>query len=535
MATTQHRSLVARIGDLPVMVKILSAVVITLAVAVGVGLLGLIKLSQTAAQVEAMYSVQVKPLAVLAGAQRTAMEQVVDNLGHATSLDAAGMQRVEADMRTHDAALVQQLAAYRPSAADPRTVDAFIADWKTATAVRDEILLPLSRANNAAAFQRARDTRFNPAVAKAFTHIDAAIDGERQQAAARAADAQTGYTGARTMIVIALVLGGGLALGLGVLVARQIVKSLRRVSDVAKALSDGNLTVQANITSRDELGRMAADLDHAITSLRQTVSSVGQNAVQLAASSEELSATSHQIAAAAEETSAQAGAVSTAAEEVDTNIATVAASSEQMGASIREISTNSSEAARVAGEAVQVAAATTATIGKLGDSSAEISNVVKAITAIAEQTNLLALNATIEAARAGEAGKGFAVVASEVKDLAQETARATGDISQRVEAIQANTVGAVQAIEQITAVIARISDFQTTIASAVEQQTATTAEVTRNVSNAADGARDISSNVSGVAQAAQTTAAAVAQSQVATADLARMSSDLQRLVGQFAV
>jgi methyl-accepting chemotaxis protein len=206
-----------------------------------------------------------------------------------------------------------------------------------------------------------------------------------------------------------------------------------------------------------------------------------------------------------------------------------------MGASIREISANSSEAARVASEAVQAAAVTTATIGKLGDSSAEIGNVVKVITAIAEQTNLLALNATIEAARAGEMGKGFAVVATEVKDLAQETARATGDIAGRVETIQANTVDAVQAIEQITEIISRISDFQTTIASAVEEQTATTSEVTRNVSNAAMGARNISENVTGVAQAAQTTAAAVTESQAATEDLARMSADLQRLVSQFAL
>jgi methyl-accepting chemotaxis protein len=206
-----------------------------------------------------------------------------------------------------------------------------------------------------------------------------------------------------------------------------------------------------------------------------------------------------------------------------------------MGASIREISANSSEAARVANEAVDAAAATTITIGKLGDSSSEIGNVVKVITAIAEQTNLLALNATIEAARAGEMGKGFAVVATEVKDLAQETARATGDISKQVETIQANTVEAVAAIELITSVIARISDFQTTIASAVEEQTATTSEVTRNVSNAAAGAKDISDNVNGVAQAAQTTAAAVTESQTATEDLARMSSELKQLVAQFTI
>ena len=133
---------------------------------------------------------------------------------------------------------------------------------------------------------------------------------------------------------------------------------------------------------------------------------------------------------------------------------TVAAGSEEMGASIREIAQNATEAARVAAQAVEVADATNATVAKLGESSAEIGNVVKVITSIAEQTNLLALNATIEAARAGEAGKGFAVVANEVKDLAQETARATEDITRRVEAIQADTGGAVEAIGEIAAIIA---------------------------------------------------------------------------------
>src|SRR4029079_181014 len=139
-------------------------------------------------------------------------------------------------------------------------------------------------------------------------------------------------------------------------------------------------------------------------------------------------------------------------------------------------------------------------MARLGESSTAIGNVVKVITSIAEQTNLLALNATIEAARAGDAGKGFAVVASEVKDLAQETARATEDISRRVDAIQSDTTNAVEAIAEISRIIAKINDYQVTIASAVEEQTATTGEMSRSVGDAANGTSEIAQTISEVAQ-----------------------------------
>jgi methyl-accepting chemotaxis protein len=172
-------------------------------------------------------------------------------------------------------------------------------------------------------------------------------------------------------------------------------------------------------------------------------------------------------------------------------------------------------------------------VSKLGVSSQEIGNVVKVITSIAEQTNLLALNATIEAARAGEAGKGFAVVANEVKELAQETARATEDIARRVETIQADTSGAVEAIGQISAIITSINDYQLTIASAVEEQTATTNEMSRNVTEAATGSGEIASNIIGVASAAATTTQAVTQTLNAVDELARMAAELRTEVARF--
>ena len=178
---------------------------------------------------------------------------------------------------------------------------------------------------------------------------------------------------------------------------------------------------------------------------------------------------------------------------------------------------------------------TNTTVSRLGASSREIGDVVKVISSIAEQTNLLALNATIEAARAGEVGKGFAVVAKEVKELAQETARATEDISRRVEAIQADTAGAVDAIGQISAVIAEINDFQMTIASAVEEQTATTNEMNRNVLEAANGSQGIASNVAGIADSAAQSLSGVTDAQREAGELAEMGAQLEEAVGRFRV
>jgi methyl-accepting chemotaxis protein len=206
-----------------------------------------------------------------------------------------------------------------------------------------------------------------------------------------------------------------------------------------------------------------------------------------------------------------------------------------MGASIKEIAKNATEAAKVATSAVKVAQITTTTVAKLGESSTEIGQVIKVITSIAQQTNLLALNATIEAARAGEAGKGFAVVANEVKELAKETAKATEDISRKIEAIQTDTKAAVDSIASISGVIHQINDISNTIATAVEEQNATTNEMSRNVSEAAQGSGEITSNIAGVAQAADSTSRGAGDTQKASQQLVETSAELRRLVEQFKI
>jgi len=319
-----------------------------------------------------------------------------------------------------------------------------------------------------------------------------------------------------------------------VLLKSSIDALLADATRLAAASAAGKFDGRADASKHQgEYRKIIEGVNQTLDSIVAPLKMTSENASTLASASEELTAVSQSMAESAGETAVQANAVSAASEQVSRNVASVAAASEEMQASIREIAKNANDSARVAKNAVTVAHATNETMKKLGTSSQEIGNVIKVITSIAQQTNLLALNATIEAARAGEAGKGFAVVANEVKELAKQTAKATEEIGQKIEAIQSVSTGAVTAIEEIGTIIDQINDISNSIASAVEEQTVTTNEISRSVGEAAQGVNEIARNINGVATSASNTTRGANDTKTASQELSQMAARLQAAVSRF--
>jgi methyl-accepting chemotaxis protein len=272
-----------------------------------------------------------------------------------------------------------------------------------------------------------------------------------------------------------------------------------------------------------EMVRLADSFEAAVGEIVETVSSA----------STELEASAGTLTATAERAQEVTTMVAAASEEASTNVQSVASATEELSSSVNEISRQVQESARMAGEAVDQARVTNDRVSELSKAAARIGDVVELINTIAGQTNLLALNATIEAARAGEAGRGFAVVASEVKALAEQTAKATGEIGQQISGIQAATQESVGAIKEISGTIERLSEIASTIAAAVEEQGAATQEISRNVQQAAHGTQQVSSNITDVQRGASETGSASSQVLSAAQSLSSDSNRLKLEVGKF--
>jgi methyl-accepting chemotaxis protein len=272
-----------------------------------------------------------------------------------------------------------------------------------------------------------------------------------------------------------------------------------------------------------EMVKLADSFEAAVGEIIETVSSA----------STELEASAGTLTATAERSQELTTMVAAASEEASTNVQSVASATEELSSSVNEISRQVQESARMSGEAVDQARATNDRVSELSKAATRIGDVVELINTIAGQTNLLALNATIEAARAGEAGRGFAVVASEVKALAEQTAKATGEIGQQIAGIQNATQESVSAIKQISGTIERLSEISSTIAAAVEEQGAATQEISRNVQQAAMGTQQVSSNIADVQRGTSETGSASSQVLSAAQSLSGDSNRLKLEVGKF--
>jgi methyl-accepting chemotaxis protein len=535
MAVTRWVPGVAWLADRGVRAKILLSLLLVFAVSLAVSLTALIGMASMYDRDDHLYRESVVPLTGLALAHQAEIKSRLDVYRIATAPDAAATQKYQDSLRADDADIAQGIAEFRPHVpvAGQAALARFGDLWQRWVSVRDTQVLPLAVRHDIAGVDAVMASAGDPLISQAVDGIDALETLEARLASTDHAATGAAYRQGRTEMIALLVGGLLIALALALVVAGAIVRPLQRVSAVLTAVADGDLTQRADVHTREEMGRMAAALDRAVTGIRRSVEAMARSARGLADTAGDLSAVSERIADSAAQTSARARAATAGADQVSQNVQTIAAGAEQMGAGIREISASAAEAARVATNAAQEAAEANGTIRQLGEASAEIGDVVKLINTIAEQTNLLALNATIEAARAGESGKGFAVVAGEVKDLAQQTGHATENIGTRVDAIQTGASVAVRAIDSVSTVIEQVNEYQTTIASAVEQQSATAGEISRHISEAATSSNEIASNVATIAADAHATTSGIEQARRAATDLTRMSVELKEMVAQF--
>jgi methyl-accepting chemotaxis protein len=426
-------------------------------------------------------------------------------------------------------------------------------DKSVAAAVQDNDAAALTISNG-----EGRDLR-----KKVREILTARIEANTKAVAKAAGEADELASETSTSLIISAAVGILLAVGLiAAIVISGIVRPLTRMTGAMGRLAEGDLAVDVTGTERkDEVGQLARSLqvfkDNAIEARRLAAEQEAESEAKmrraqvldqltknfernvsamtqgLASAATEMEATAQTMTSIADQTNNQTVSAASAAEQTSANVQTVAAATEELSISIREISSQVSQSSRIAERAVQDAQRTDTIVQQLAATAEKIGNVIALINSVAGQTNLLALNATIEAARAGEAGKGFAVVASEVKELANQTAKATDEISQQIASVQQATREAVGAIGTITKTIGEMSQISVSIAAAMEEQGAATGEIARSVQEAARGTEHVTGNIGDVRRGAGETGAAASQVLSAAQELARHSNSLGDEVGQF--
>jgi methyl-accepting chemotaxis protein len=410
--------------------------------------------------------------------------------------------------------------------------------------------------------------REQKAVSEAYAKIEPEIGNLERTVESLRANAEVMEDATRTrttqQMQIAILVIIGLVGALAFVIGRAVSRPLAGLTAALRALASGNFeVVLPGIGRKDEVGEMAQAIEtfkvtaverarreaeeeeakaRALAAERKAEmarladsfeAAVGGIVETVSSAATELEASARSLTNTAEATQQLSGMVADASEEASANVQSVAAASEELTAAVGEINRQVEEARKIAGDAVHQANTTDSRIGELSSAASRIGDVVKLITAIAEQTNLLALNATIEAARAGEAGRGFAVVASEVKTLASQTAKATDEISAQIAGMQSATRESVVAIKEIGATINRISEISTSISGAVNQQGSATQEIARNVVGAAQSTQQVADNIGDVNRGAGETGSASAQVLASAQSLANEGSRLRLEVGKF--
>jgi methyl-accepting chemotaxis protein len=440
----------------------------------------------------------------------------------------------------------------------------WVRQWDAYKKATDEVItLSRREAGKMAHDAHELNTRtVNPMAIKADEILKKDIDFQTKGSDAAAKEAEDNYSLA--LLMVAIIVGAALIIGIGVSVylVRDVSRGIASIVKPMQALGSGDLSaVVPHQGEKTEIGIMgdalqvfkealiakkAADESAAQEAeakiergrrvdgiTRDFETMIGEIVQTVSSASTQLESSAGTLTATAERSRELATTVAAASEEASTNVQSVASATEEMASSVNEISRQVQESARMANEAVDQARKTNDRVGELSKAAARIGDVVELINTIAGQTNLLALNATIEAARAGDAGRGFAVVASEVKALAEQTAKATGEIGQQISGIQAATQESVGAIKEISGTIEKLSEISSTIAAAVEEQGAATQEISRNVQQAAQGTQQVSSNITDVQRGASETGSASSQVLLAAQSLSGESNRLKTEVGKF--